>query len=100
MDRIKDFLLLEEEFVHNQELLKPRDQKNEEERSRVDELRGTPMTVGTLEEIVDDEHAIVSTTSGPEHYVSILSVVDKDALEPGCSVLLHHKVCVFFGIHF
>ena len=50
--------------------------------------------VGTLEEIIDDDHAIVSTTSGPEYYVSILSVVDKDALEPGCSVLLHHKVFI------
>ncbi len=29
---------------------------------------------------------------GSEHYVSILSFVDKDQLEPGCSVLLNHKV--------
>ena len=29
---------------------------------------------------------------GSEHYVSILSFVDKDQLEPGCTVLLNHKV--------
>jgi len=58
----------------------------------VDELRGSPMSVGTLEEIIDDNHAIVSTSVGSEHYVSILSFVDKDQLEPGCSVLLNHKV--------
>jgi len=58
----------------------------------VDDLRGTPMSVGTLEEIIDDNHAIVSTSVGSEHYVSILSFVDKDLLEPGCSVLLNHKV--------
>lgn len=63
-----------------------------EERSKVDDLRGTPMSVGTLEEIIDDNHAIVSTSVGSEHYVSILSFVDKDLLEPGCSVLLNHKV--------
>lgn len=58
----------------------------------MDDLRGTPMSVGTLEEIIDDNHAIVSTSVGSEHYVSILSFVDKDLLEPGCSVLLNHKV--------
>jgi hypothetical protein len=37
-------------------------------------------------------HGIVSTSVGPEYYVSILSFVDKTQLEPGCSVLLHNKV--------
>ena len=64
----------------------------QEERSKVDDLRGTPMSVGSLEEIIDDNHAIVSTSVGSEHYVSILTFVDKDQLEPGCSVLLNHKV--------
>lgn len=53
------------------------------------------MSVGNLEEIIDDNHAIVSTSVGSEHYVSILSFVDKDQLEPGCSVLLNHKVIIF-----
>lgn len=39
------------------------------------------MSVGTLEEIIDDNHAIVSTSVGSEHYVSILSFVDKDQLD-------------------
>lgn len=64
----------------------------QEEVSRVDDLRGTPLSVGTLEELIDDQHAIVSSSIGPEYYVNILSFVDKDLLEPGCSVLLHNKV--------
>jgi 26S proteasome regulatory subunit T2 len=87
-------LLLEEEFVVNQERLKPQEEKEKEERSRVDDLRGSPMNVGNLEEIIDDDHAIVSSVGGTEYYVSIMSFVDKDQLEPGCSVLLHHKVHV------
>lgn len=100
LERIKDYLLLEEEFVQNQERLKPHDSedKNEEERTRVDDLRGSPMSVGTLEEIIDDDHAIVSTATGPENYVSIMSFVDKDLLEPGCSVLLHHKNSSIIGV--
>lgn len=58
----------------------------------MDELRGSPLSVGTLEELIDDQHAIVSSSIGPEYYVNILSFVDKDLLEPGCSVLLHNKV--------
>jgi 26S proteasome regulatory subunit T2 len=64
----------------------------------VDDIRGTPIGVGTLEEIIDDDHAIVSSSNGPEYYVSILSVVDKDALEPGCSILLHHKAMAVVGV--
>merc|ERR1712025_45451 len=97
-ERIKDYLLMEEEFIRNQERLKPQEEKNEEERSKVDDLRGTPMSVGSLEEIIDDNHAIVSTSVGSEHYVSILSFVDKDQLEPGCSVLLNHKVHAVIGV--
>merc|ERR1712025_638686 len=98
MERIKDYLLMEEEFIRNQERLKPQDEKNEEERSKVDDLRGTPMSVGSLNEIIDDNHAIVSTSVGSEHYVSILSFVDKDLLERGCTVLMHHKVHAIIGV--
>ncbi|WUR03188.1 proteasome subunit RPT2 (RPT2) [Vairimorpha necatrix] len=57
----------------------------------VDQIRGNPLSIGTLEEFVDDNHAIVSTGLGPEYYVSIYSFVDKDLLEPGCTVLLNYK---------
>ena len=53
------------------------------------------MAVGTLEEIIDDNHAIVSNSVGSEYYVNILSFVDKDLIEPGCTVLLNNKVCVW-----
>jgi len=98
LERIKDYLLLEEEFIQNQERLKPQEEKHEEERTKVDDLRGNPMSVGNLEEVIDDNHAIVSTSVGSEHYVSILSFVDKDLLEPGCSVLLNHKVHAVVGV--
>jgi 26S proteasome regulatory subunit T2 len=56
------------------------------------------MSVGSLEEIIDDDHAIISSASGPEQYVSIMSFVDKDLLEPNCSVLLHHKTSAIVGV--
>jgi 26S proteasome regulatory subunit T2 len=115
MQRIHDHLLLEEEYVENQERLRktraataqqpssaPADadglDRNADERSRVDDMRGSPMGVGNLEELIDDDHAIVSSATGPEYYVSIMSFVDKDLLEPGASVLLHHKSVSVVGV--
>jgi len=98
MERIKDYLLMEEEFITNQERLKPQEEKTQEERTKVDELRGTPMGVGSLEEIIDDNHAIISSSVGPEYYVTILSFVDRDQLEPGCQVLTHNKVLSIVGV--
>lgn len=58
------------------------------------------MTVGTLEEIIDDNHAIVSSSMGPEYYVTIMSFVNQDLLEVGCSVLLHNKVLQVISVAF
>ena len=69
---------MEEEFIKNQELLKPQEESKQKERMKVDEMRGTPMNVGTLEEIIDDDHAIVSPSGSLEYYVPMLSFVDKD----------------------
>lgn len=34
--------------------------------------------VGTLDEFIDENHAIVSSSIGPESYSGIMSFVDKD----------------------
>lgn len=72
--------------------MQPREEKDQEERQKVDDLRGSPLSVGTLEEMIDDNHAIVSSSVGPEYYVNVMSFVNQDLLEPGSSVLLHNKV--------
>lgn len=38
LERIKDYLLMEEEFLKNMERLKPQDEKHEEERSKVSQF--------------------------------------------------------------
>ena len=67
---------------------KDNNQENDE-REKLDEIRGTPMDVGTLEEFIDENHVIVSTANGPEYYVNLLSFVDRGQLEPGSTVLMH-----------
>lgn len=82
------FLSLEENLLNLAEV-KPSEFGTQ--KMLVDQIRGNPLSIGTLEEFVDDNHAIVSTGLGPEYYVSIYSFVDKDLLEPGCTVLLNYK---------
>ncbi|EAN34083.2 26S proteasome regulatory subunit 4-like protein [Theileria parva strain Muguga] len=98
LERIKDYLLLEEEYITNKSLHKPLKTKNQDDLIKLDDIRGSPMSVGTLEEIIDENHAIVTSSIGPEYYVNILSFVDKELLEPGCSVLLHNKTNSIVGI--
>eukprot|EP00455_Lapot_gusevi_P014760 TRINITY_DN1741_c0_g1_i1.p1 TRINITY_DN1741_c0_g1~~TRINITY_DN1741_c0_g1_i1.p1 ORF type:complete len:447 (-),score=176.18 TRINITY_DN1741_c0_g1_i1:159-1499(-) len=98
LERIKDYLVLEQEFIANQQQIKPSEEKAEEEKNQVEELRGSPLAIGTLEEIIDENHAIVSSPMGPEYYVGMCSFVDKDQIEPGCTVLLHNKVMAVVGM--
>lgn len=56
------------------------------------------MVIGNLEEIIDDDHAIISTAMGPEYYVNIMSFVDKEALELGSSVFLNSKDYSIVGV--
>ena len=98
LERIKDYLLMEQEFIRNQEVFKPHEEKDKEERDKMEDIRGSPLAVGSLEEMIDDTHAIVSSSVGPEYYVSVMSFVNQDLLEPGCSVLLHNKVMGVVGI--
>ncbi|KAJ1441401.1 Potassium transporter [Sesbania bispinosa] len=50
------------------------------------------------QELIDENHAIVSSSVGPEYYVGILSFIDKDQLEPGCAILMHNKVLFVVGL--
>lgn len=58
----------------------------------INDLRDSPLTVGNMKELIDENHAIVSSSVGPDHYVSVLSIVDKEQLIPDANVLLHNKV--------
>lgn len=97
-ERVKDYILLEQEFIQNQERLKPQDENKEKEKKSIEELRGMPLNVANLEEIIDDDHAIVSQYSGLDYYVPMLSIVDRDMLEPNCQVLCKDRSMHVCGV--
>merc|ERR1719491_2018961 len=97
-ERTKDYLMMEEEFIQEQQRMKPKEERDNEEKSKLDDIRGSPMDVGSLEEFIDDNHCIVTTGQGSEYYVNVLSSVDKDQLEPSSSIIIHHKNLSVIGI--
>ncbi|KAI5164217.1 26S proteasome regulatory subunit T2, partial [Nematocida ausubeli] len=100
LEKIRDYFMLEEGILsyHQSASVKEGEETFTSERAEVDKFRGYPMNLGTLEEFIDENHAIVSTGSGQEYYVPIYSFVDKDALEPGCTVLLNHRESGVVGV--
>ena len=97
-ERIKDYLLMEDEYIKTQIAnKKPESTKDEEEKNAIDLIRGSPITIGTLEEIITEDHAIVSV-NGNDFYVKIFSIVDKEQLELGCSVLLRENSYHIVGV--
>ncbi|KAL0208220.1 hypothetical protein P9112_010807 [Eukaryota sp. TZLM1-RC] len=96
LERVKDYLTMEQELVDaHAEFYGIR---AEETKTKLDEIRGSPLQVGQLEELVSDSHCIISISVGAEFYVPIMSFVDRDLLVPGCSVLIHNKTHAVVGV--
>lgn len=95
LKKMLEYLQIEDNLLSMQDV----DSKTQHaEKNLVNQVRGSPLDIGTLEEFVDDNHVIVSTGMGPEYFVYVHSFVDKDALEPGCSVLLNHRDHTVVGV--
>ena len=88
--KVKAFMTVEDDLLALCDAGQENDHRNSH-KAKMDAIRGCPVAVGTLEEFVDENNAIVSSPNGFEYYASILSFVDKDLLEPGCTVLLNNK---------
>lgn len=93
--KVKAFLSLEENLLG---LVESNPHEKDGSRAILEQLRGHPLAVGTLEEFIDDDHAIVSSGVGLEYYSAIMSFVDKDLLEPGCTVIMNNKDHMVVGV--
>lgn len=63
----------------------------------VEQIKGTPLNIGTLEEFIDYDKAIISPNMGPEMMVPIMSFVDANKVEPGSTVLLNYRMKYIVG---
>ncbi|XP_067129782.1 26S proteasome regulatory subunit 4-like [Centruroides vittatus] len=91
MERIKDYLVMEEEFLRNQQNYT---NKKFEEVVIVEVFRDYPLVVGEMKEPFEGNFTIVSTPEG----VPIVLLVDKTKLQSDSSVLLDDTDCSISGI--
>merc|ERR1712216_480783 len=52
-------------------------------------VQSVPLVIGQFSEMVDQNHGIVSSTTGSNYYVRILSTLNRELLKPSSSVALH-----------
>lgn len=55
----------------------------------VKRIQSVPLVIGQFLEAIDEVSGIVGSTTGANHYVRILSTVDRELLKPNASVALH-----------
>eukprot|EP01002_Notosolenus_urceolatus_P001679 NODE_1439_length_1417_cov_18.092105_g1196_i0.p1 GENE.NODE_1439_length_1417_cov_18.092105_g1196_i0~~NODE_1439_length_1417_cov_18.092105_g1196_i0.p1 ORF type:complete len:440 (+),score=149.39 NODE_1439_length_1417_cov_18.092105_g1196_i0:65-1384(+) len=96
LERVMDYLTLEQEFLTAVQTDPSAQKTATEDEKKVEELCGMPQKVASLEEMIDDNHAIISVIG--EDYVNLMSFVDKELIEPGCQVLVHNKTHNVIGI--
>lgn len=96
LERVHDYMKLEQDYVQAKE--SRWGDREDKLNAVVAELQGSPLTVGSLKELIDDTHGIVSSNVGPDHYVPILSIVDPELLCADANVLLHHKTMAIVGV--
>ncbi|XP_078252908.1 26S proteasome regulatory subunit 6B [Rhinoraja longicauda] len=80
------FLEVQEEYIKDE-------QKNLKEflhtQEEVKRIQRIPLVIGQFLEAVDQNTAIVGSTTGSNYYVRILSTIDRELLKPNASVALH-----------
>ena len=86
LQRELEFVVIQEEFVNDeQKNLKIERVRAQEEVKRI---QAVPLVIGQFLEMVDENAGIVSSTTGSNYYVRILSTLNRELLKPS-SVALH-----------
>jgi len=82
-----DFLTIQEEYLKDEQ----KNLKNELVRAKEElkRIQSVPLVIGQFIEMIDENHGLVSSTSGSNYYVRILSTLDREQLKPNSSVALH-----------
>jgi 26S proteasome regulatory subunit T3 len=75
------------EYVKDEQLNLKRELLQAKE--EVKRIKAVPLVIGQFIEMIDNDTALVSSTSGQTHYVRCLSTLDREDLKPNTSVALH-----------
>ncbi|NXA44179.1 PRS6B protein, partial [Eudromia elegans] len=82
-----EFLAVQEEYIKDEQRHLQKEFLHAQE--EVKRIQSIPLVIGQFLEAVDQNTAIVGSTTGSNYYVRILSTIDRELLKPNASVALH-----------
>jgi len=82
-----EFLAIQEEYIKDEMKNLKREMVRAQE--EVKRIQSVPLTIGQFLEMIDENTAIVGSTTGNNSYVRILSTINRELLKPNASVALH-----------
>ncbi len=82
-----ELILLQEEYIKDEQRYLKRELIRAQE--EVKKIQSVPLVIGQFLEPIDQHTGIVSSTTGSNYVVRILSTLDRELLKPSASVALH-----------
>ncbi|KAL7667054.1 AAA+ ATPase domain-containing protein [[Candida] zeylanoides] len=82
-----ELLLLQEDYIKDEQRYLKRELIRAQE--EVKRIKSVPLVIGQFLEPIDENTGIVSSTTGSNYVVRILSTLDRELLKPSSSVALH-----------
>merc|ERR1712164_167220 len=87
LEKKLEFLEIQEEYIKEETKCLRRELVRAQE--EVKRIQSVPLVIGQFLEMVDENTAIVGSTTGSNYYVRILSTINRELLKPSASVALH-----------
>merc|ERR1712137_784040 len=81
------FLSIQEEYIKDEKKNLKREILRAQE--EVKRIQSVPLVLGQFLEMIDENHAIIGSTTGSNYYVRVLSTLNREELKPSSSVALH-----------
>lgn len=86
LQRQQEFIEIQEEYVKDEQKNLRRELLRAQE--EVKRIQSVPLVIGQFMEMIDQNNAIVGSTTGSNYYVRILSTINRELLKPSASVAL------------
>ncbi|CAG90179.1 DEHA2G04136p [Debaryomyces hansenii CBS767] len=87
LEKELDLLMLQEDYIKDEQRHLKRELVRAQE--EVKRIKSVPLVIGQFLEPIDENTGIVSSTTGSNYVVRILSTLDRELLKPSSSVALH-----------
>lgn len=87
----KEYELYEIQENYIKEEIKNLQQQHKIAKQEIKTVLGTPLTIGTFNEMIDENYALASAGHYGQYCVRVISTLNREDLKMGCSVAMHRS---------